>query len=87
MSSLGQLVPGVVHEINNPVNFIHGNLHHVKEYADNLLSLLQLDQKCYPQSNQELASHIEEIDMAFVSEDLPNRSGETRWRDQMHCSA
>ena len=65
MSSLGQLVAGVAHEINNPVNFIHGNLLHVKDYADSLLSLLQLYQKCYPQPSDDISSHVEEIDMAF----------------------
>ena len=44
MSSLGQLVAGVAHEINNPVNFIYGNLDHARNYAKDLLDLLELYQ-------------------------------------------
>ncbi|GET44174.1 PAS domain-containing sensor histidine kinase [Microseira wollei] len=71
MSSLGQLVAGVAHEINNPVNFIHGNLTHVNEYTQDLLRLIQLYQKHYREPNREIATEIEDIDLDFLVKDLP----------------
>jgi two-component system, NtrC family, sensor kinase len=71
MSSLGQLVAGVAHEINNPVNFIHGNIKHVKDYTQDLLDLLNLYQSTYPQETSELSERKESIDLDFLQEDLP----------------
>lgn len=71
MSSLGQLVAGIAHEINNPVNFIYGNLTHVQDYAHNLLDYVQLYQKHYPNPPTEIAQEAEEIDLEFLQEDLP----------------
>jgi GAF domain-containing protein len=71
MSSLGQLVAGVAHEINNPVSFIHGNLTPLSDYADNLLELLSLYQQYYPNPEEEIAELAEDIDIAFLRRDLP----------------
>lgn len=71
MSSLGQMVAGIAHEINNPVNFIYGNLDYVRDYTQDLLEVLSLYQQKYPSPDSELEEKIEEVDLGFITEDLP----------------
>ncbi|MHC5597114.1 MAG: HAMP domain-containing sensor histidine kinase [Nostoc sp.] len=71
MSSLGQLVAGVAHEINNPVNFIYGNLQHTDDYTQQLLLLIKLYQNHYPNPEPEIKNANEEADIEYLTEDLP----------------
>ncbi|MGK7901996.1 MAG: PAS domain S-box protein [Hormoscilla sp.] len=71
MSSLGQMVAGIAHEINNPVSFIYGNLSHMDEYIENLLQLLDLYQQHDRGTVPEISAAIADMDLDFVKEDLP----------------
>jgi two-component system, NtrC family, sensor kinase len=71
MSSLGQLVAGIAHEINNPVSFIFGNLKHAREYTHDLLSLLTLYQRHYPNPVPEIRAQSDTMDLGFLMDDLP----------------
>ena len=71
MSSLGQLVAGVAHEINNPVNFIYGNLTHVEEYSQALLNVVDVFQQHYPEPDSAVQHSLEDADVDFLQEDLP----------------
>ncbi len=71
MSSLGQLVAGIAHEINNPVSFIYGNLTHTANYAHDLLELIHLYQTVYPDPPAAIAALMEDVDLEFIARDLP----------------
>ena len=70
ISSLGQLVAGVAHEINNPINFIYGNITHATEYATDLLGLLHLYQEKYPNPVPEIVEAVADLDIDFLMEDF-----------------
>ena len=71
MSSLGQLVAGIAHEINNPVSFIHCNVNHALEYITNIIDLLNLYRHHHSQYHLEIDQKSQEIDLEFILIDLP----------------
>jgi signal transduction histidine kinase len=71
MSSLGQMVAGIAHEINNPVNFIGGNIDYANKYIQDLADLVTLYQEYYPNPPDAILQHIEDIELEFLREDLP----------------
>ena len=70
MSGLGQLIAGIAHEINNPVNFIYGNLSYADRYTKDLLSLIEIYRSHYPNPIEAVQLKLEEIDIDFLVDDF-----------------
>ncbi|MEH2352194.1 ATP-binding protein [Nostoc sp.] len=86
MSSLGRMVAGLAHEINNPVNFIHGNFNHLNNHVNCLLNLIQLYQQEHPDSYSLFEEKFGDFNIDFIIDDLPKilssmRIGTDRIRD------
>ncbi|NJM98431.1 MAG: response regulator [Phormidesmis sp. RL_2_1] len=86
MSSMGRLVAGIAHEVNNPINFIYGNLNYMSSYVQDLLALIQLYQAHYPTPADPICEKLEDLDLEFTSSDLLSslvsmRSGAQRIRN------
>ncbi|MEH1942380.1 MAG: AAA family ATPase [Nostoc sp.] len=71
MATLGNLVAGVAHEINNPIGFLKGSLNNAQEYTQDLLAHIQCYQQHYPTPAIAVIKHGEKIDLEFLTEDLP----------------
>ncbi len=69
MSSLGKMIAGIAHEINNPVSFIFGNLRYARQYFQELLELVQFYQNTYPNPTREIQQLVSQIDLNFLVED------------------
>ncbi|MGK7928544.1 MAG: response regulator [Spirulina sp.] len=72
MASIGQLIAGIAHEINNPVSFISGNIEHAKNYFNDLLHIVNLYQKSCQNNLEEIEEEMEAVDLPFIVEDLPH---------------
>lgn len=69
MSSLGLMIAGIAHEVNNPINFISGNTGHLRGYVTVLFELISLYQEVYPLT-PDIELKQQEIDLDFVLEDI-----------------
>lgn len=78
LSSLGQMLAGIAHEINNPVNFIFGNLTYIETYVSDLLRLVQAYQERYPEPGDDIQTLLEDIDYEFLTQDLEKTLDSTR---------
>jgi len=72
IASLGQMAAGIAHEVNNPINFIAGNLNFVQKYVQEVVDLLYLYQKHFPNPPAEIQNAINQTDLTYLLDDLSN---------------
>ena len=76
MKSLGELVAGIMHEINNPINFIYGNMTHLSNYSNDLIQVIEeytkYAESLKPEEKEAVQSLLNEIDYDFLKTDLPD---------------
>ena len=82
MTSLGQLVAGVAHELNNPIGFIYSNTSHLKDYTEKLFQIIDTAEK----SPEALQRMKDDVDYTYIKKDLPQlikscQDGAQRTRD------
>lgn len=70
IATLGQLLAGVAHEINNPLGFVSGSINHAQGYVADLVKLIKMYHETYGEQDEAIAETIKEIDLHFISEDL-----------------
>ena len=71
MSSLGQLIAGLAHEINNPISFIYGNITYAQNYSQDLLSIVSAYQAQYPQPDRKLEAVVDDLELDYIRDDFP----------------
>jgi len=86
MTGLGQMVAGIAHEVNNPVNFIYGNLIHAHKYVEDLFELIEMYQQVVGDRDSNVNEFKQAIDFPFIVEDIPKmfesmQAGADRIRD------
>ncbi|WP_341531186.1 hybrid sensor histidine kinase/response regulator [Nostoc sp. UHCC 0302] len=71
LSTLGELIAGIAHEMNNPISFITSNIPPLKEYIAGVTQLLLLYQQEYPSPTDKITAAVKNLDLEFVLEDMP----------------
>ena len=71
MTTLGNLVAGVAHEVNNPIGFLKGSVSNLEEYIKDLFAHIECYQKYYSTTDDAIAEHAEDIDLEYLISDIP----------------